>query len=418
MSVPDGSAGLLSYDEALARVLDAAPGPLAAEDVPLTEARGRALAADVYAREDLPPFDNSAVDGYAIDASIPPDGNARLAGKGYFGLWRLSHTVAAGDADAGRISDEWAARVFTGAPLPVGADRVVMQEDAREGDFDSIHLLDLGTPGQHIRRRGSDIAKGTLAVPQGTTLDAGVVGLLAALNNEDVPCPRPPYVGIITTGDELVPVGGGPLRPGQIRNSNGPALRAAVEEAGGVVVAEWHAKDTADDVRRAFEACVGCDVIVSCGGVSVGAHDHVKDVAGEVGTLDFWRIAIKPGKPLAFGHVGGALFFGLPGNPVSSLVTFELFVRPILRKLGGHKEVTRRVVSAILDEPLDHAPGRREFVRARLRWEGDTYHATVTGAQGSHRLHSLLGAEAYLVAHEDRGDYAPGERLPALLLLS
>jgi molybdopterin molybdotransferase len=175
-------------------------------------------------------------------------------------------------------------------------------------------------------------------------------------------------------------------------------------------------RDDRDAVERALDACAGCDVIVTSGGVSVGAFDYVKAALEARGGLDFWRIAIKPGKPLAFGRIGGALFFGLPGNPVSSLVTFELFVRPVLRTMAGHRNPLRRVVSAVLATPLPHEPGRREFVRARLTWEGEGYLATPTGAQGSHRLSSLTAADAYLIAHEEHEEYAAGERLPAMLL--
>ena len=400
---------MLSYGDALTRILEAAGGPLAAEPVPVEEALGRALAEDVVAPADLPPFDNSAVDGYAISGTEP-------RGKNAPGVFRVAFTVPAGGAPPGPLSPGWTARIFTGAPLPEGADRVVMQEDAEPLDFDEVFLKSPGSAGDFIRRRGADVARGEVALAKGAGLGPGEIGLLAALNVTGALCPRLPYVGLLTTGNEVVPPGKGGLRPGQIRDANGPALSAAVAEAGGVVAGRRHARDTEADVRSALEAFAGCDVIVASGGVSVGDHDHVRTVLERTGNLDFWRIAIKPGKPLAFGRVHDALFFGLPGNPVSSLVTFELFVRPVLRRLAGHANADRPRVSAVLDAPLSHTPGRREFARARLSWRDGTYHATPTGHQGSHRLLSLAGAEALLVAHEDRGDYVAGETLPALLL--
>lgn len=398
---------MLSYDDALARILAAAGSPLPAEPVPPEEAAGRALAADVTALADLPPFANSAVDGFAVraaDTEHPPV------------LLRVTQTIPAGRAPARAVGPGEAARIFTGAPLPFGADALVMVEDTEATDEpDQVRLLAPGAP-DHIRRAGSDIRRGERALAAGTTLDAGAIGLLSALNRKDVSCIRRPRVGLLTTGDEVVPVGDAALLPGQIRNSNAPALAAAIRAAGALVAVRRHARDDPDAVREALHACADCDVIIAVGGVSVGDYDYVKQVVGEIGRLDFWRVAIKPGKPLAFGQIHNALFFGLPGNPVSALVTFELFVRPVLRRLSGHAVVQRPRVSAVLAAPLPHAPGRREFARARLDWEDGVCRAIPTGAQGSHRLASLAGANALLIAHEDHGDYAEGEALPALLL--
>lgn len=408
-SVP---AALLTYDEALARILAAVPGPLPAEAIPLSGARGRALAEDVFAGADLPPFDNSAVDGFAVRVAdtLTASAPAPVA-------LRVMQTVAAGRASEQTVLNGQAARIFTGAAVPPGADGLVMVEDTRaEGE---IVFLFAQASAAFIRRAGSDIARAAKALEAGETLEAGSIGLLSALNQAMVFCPRLPRIGLLTTGDEVIPPGPEPLRPGQIRDANGPALAAAIQESGSRLVAHRHARDTEADVRRALDSFRGdsaCDVILASGGVSVGDLDFVKSVAAEAGALDFWRVAIKPGKPLAFGHVHGSVFFGLPGNPVSSLVTFELFVRPLLRKLAGHAQTARPRVSAELAAPLPHAPGRREFVRARLAWRNDTFLATPTGSQASHRLASLTGADALLIAHEDHGDYAPGDRLPALLL--
>jgi molybdopterin molybdotransferase len=403
---------MLSYDEALLRVLAAIASPLPVESIPLADAYGRPLAEAVTARESLPSFDNSAVDGFAVHhadtLSATPVAPVLLP---------VSLHIRAGDAPDTPLAPGTAARIFTGAPLPPDADAIIMQEDTRQEEADgTVALYEPASPA-FIRRQGSDITAGAVALPAGSVLDAGSIGLLAALNVTQVHCARRPRVALLTTGDEILPPSDAPLPLGKIRDSNGPALCAAIEEAGATVASNHHAADDATSVRDALlSAAEHSDVIIASGGVSVGDYDHVKTAASELGELDFWRIAIKPGKPLAFGRIGNALFFGLPGNPVSSLVTFELFVRPVLRKLAGYADVTRPQVSAILTAALPHEPGRREFVRARLHWQNDTYYATPLGAQGSHRLASVAGAQALLMAHEDHGDYEAGSRLPALLL--
>lgn len=401
-----------SYDEALEQVLAAVLGPLETELVPLEQARGRALAEDMIAPVDLPPFDNSMVDGYAVRAA-----SVGAASEDTPLALPIGMEIAAGSWPTRALRAGEAARIFTGAPLPEGGDALVMVEDTEEDESGWVTLRAPGSS-HYIRRRGSDLAVGELALPAHTTLTPGELGVLAALNQSTMPCFRRPRVGLLSTGDELVPVGEQALAPGQIRNSNGPALAAAIEEAGGITVEHVHARDTIASVTEAFARLAHCDLVLSSGGVSVGSHDHVKDVLEAQGSLAFWRIAIKPGRPLAFGRLGSALFFGLPGNPASSLVTFELFVRPVLRKLAGHALLTRPQLRATLTDKLPHASGRREFVRARLMWQESTgtYTATPTGAQGSHRTASMAGAMALLIAHEDHGDYPAGTTLPALLL--
>lgn len=397
---------MLSYDAALERILASVPGTLGAEDVPLSEALGRALAADLLSPCDLPPFDNSMVDGYAVRRA-----SVGAASEDIPLVLPVTMEIAAGSWPSRALRPGEAAHIFTGAPVPDGCDTIVMVEDTEEDDEGRVTLRDPGSS-SYIRRRGSDLPAGGLALAAGLTLNPGAVGVLAALNQASVSCVRRPRVGVLSTGDELLPVGASPLAPGQIRDSNGPALAAAIQEAGGIVALHAHAKDTPEDVARAFAALDGCDVILSSGGVSVGDHDHVKAVLEQQGTLDFWRVAIKPGKPLAFGRLGSALFFGLPGNPASSLVTFELFVRPVLRHLAGHKRVQRPLLTVTLTTALPHAEGRREFVRVTL----DGTNATPTGAQGSHRTASMAGANALVIAHEDHGDYSAGDTLTALLL--
>lgn len=410
---------MLSYDEALTRILAAVPGPLPTQTVALDAAQNRVLASDIYASESLPPFDNSAVDGYAVRLADAAQASSTAPVR-----LLVTQTIAAGYAPTKPVLPGEAARILTGAPVPPGADALVMVEDTAT-DGDTVLLSDV--PSAHfIRRAGSDLPRGALALAAGSILDGAALGLLAALNHTDLPCVRQPRVAVITTGDEIISVGGPSLQPGQIRDANGPALQAVVHEAGAIPALRFHVPDSLEDTRDALRAASECDVIVSCGGVSVGAFDFVKAaLEAEGGNVDFWRVAIRPGKPLCFGRIprksrsdlaGSALFFGLPGNPASSLVTFELFVRPVLRKLGGYQSVSRSVLSVRLAAPMDHEPGRREFVRARLSFDGPTPNATPTGAQTSHRLASMLNVDALLVADENRGDYAVGETLPALWL--
>ncbi|MBC8139750.1 MAG: molybdopterin molybdotransferase MoeA [Fibrella sp.] len=395
---------MLTYDEALSRVLSHAD-PLPAEIVSTADAYGRALAEPVVAREDLPPFDNSAVDGFALgDVTVGIGEHLRVG------------TVLAGELPPCAIGAGEAMYVATGSMVPVGASGIVMVEDTYEGDFNSVHASVPGSP-KFIRRAGSDVATGETVLHSGEVVDAGTVGLLSSLGIMRVSCYARPRVGILSTGNELVPVTTRVLPHAKIRDSNSHAIEAAVLAAGGIVTQRLHAPDDKDAIRNALLSLSRCDVVITSGGVSVGDADFVKGIVEEVGSLDFWRIAIKPGKPLAFGGVGDALFFGLPGNPVSSLVTFELFVRPVLRRLAGHRETSRPHITTTLAEPLPHEPGRREFVRARLVYRDGEAFATTTGAQGSHRISSLVGANALLIAHEDHSNYEAGEKLPALLLL-
>jgi molybdopterin molybdotransferase len=292
--------------------LAAAPHPLPAEPVPLHDALGRALRQNLVAPADLPPFDNSAVDGFAARLSDTRDATpARPV------TLRVTQSIPAGHAPTGPVGPGEAARIYTGAPLPSGANGLVMVEDTEAGANETIRILAPATP-DHIRAKGSDLPLGGLALRAGVTLDASALGLLAALNVSAPVCARRPRVGLLTTGDEIIAAGETPLAPGQIRDANGPALLAAVSETGAVVSLHRHARDREEDVRAALDACAaaGCDVILASGGVSVGDYDVVKAVVASVGALDFWRIAIKPGKPLAFGRVGAnALSSACPGTP-------------------------------------------------------------------------------------------------------
>lgn len=384
---------MLSYDEALAQILGKVAS-LPPVETPLAEAPGLVLAEDVVSPLSLPPFDNSAMDGYAVRASDVQNATAErpvtlpIAGE-----------VAAGATSLLPLPPGTALRIMTGAPLPSGANAVVPIEDTR-AEGDQVQLMLAAAPGNHVRNAGEDVQAGETVIGTDTPLRPAEIGLAAALGRTSLRTVPRPRVAILSTGDELVEPGQ-TLKPGQIYNSNAYALSAQVMEAGGTVVRRLHVGDSPDALRQALDACRGAaDVILSSGGVSVGAYDFVKDVLGERGTVDFWRVAIRPGKPLVFGACEGALFFGLPGNPVSSSVTFELFVRPALRRMRGLADVLRPTVQARLTEEAGHEPGRRSFQRAFLTREGDAYLVHLIGGQGSHQMRSLVLANALLILPE------------------
>ena len=399
---------LLSLEDARRRIL-ADVQPLRSEMLPLREALGRVLAADTTARLTMPPWDNSAMDGFAVrseDVAAASEAvPVRLAVVG---------EVAAGHVPDVHVSPGTAVRILTGAMLPPGADAVVPVEDtdaaAGVSDLpDHVGIRVAAVPGAHVRRVGSDIRIGEPLLPAGTRIGPAAVAALAATGHVDVVVHRRPRVAVMATGDELRP-SGEPLGPAAIPDSNSESIVAQVLAAGAEPVRLGIAVDDVDAVReRVVEGILVADVLVASGGVSVGARDVVKEVFEEVGSLDLWRVAVQPGKPLAFGRAarpdgGTCLLFGLPGNPVSSFVTFELFVRPVLRRLRGEAPTQGRPsVRAILAEPVSKSEGRRAFIRVRLSDEPGAdgrYHASLSGGQGSHVLSALAVANGLAVIPE------------------
>lgn len=394
---------MLSYDDAIAQILEKAQ-TLSPAEIPLLDALGGVLAEDVLTPFPLPPFANSAMDGYAVRAGDVQPGVALT----------IQGESAAGVPCPHPLAPQTAIRIMTGALLPEGADAVLPLEDVEESEG-VIVVRDPIEPGRHVREAGEEVSAGTVVVSADTLLRPAEIGVLAAVGRRSVSIYPRPRVAIVSTGDELVEPGE-ELGPGQIYNSNAYALAAQVEEAGGIVTHRLHARDTPDALRAAFDACIGADVLLTSGGVSVGAHDHVKAVFGERGTVDFWRVAIRPGRPLAFGQWEQTLFFGLPGNPASAGVTFELFVRPTLRKMRGLSDLFRPIVQAQLTEPVSHPPGRRSYLRAFVTREADSYFAHPIGKQGSGMLTSLTLANALLVLPDDVPALAAGEYATVLLL--
>ncbi len=404
---------MLTVAEASARIL-AAVRPLGPERLDLLAARGRVLARDLASGRDLPPWDNSAMDGFAVRAADCAAPGTTLA---------VVAEVPAGRPTTVTLGPGQAARIFTGAPMPAGADAVVMQEDTDHGAgvHGRVTVRVAVPPGAHVRHRGEDLARGARGLAAGTALGPGELGLLAALGHARVTVHRAPRVAILSTGDELVDVDETP-GDGQIVSSNAFALAAQAAELGSDAVVLPIARDDRDEIAARMREALSFDAVLSSGGVSVGDHDHVKGAMTAVGLeVAFWKVAMKPGKPVAFGVLAGPdgprPFFGLPGNPVSSMVSFELFARPALRRMMGHALADDRPrVTVRLAAAIGKAPGRASYVRARLERDGDAIVATPNPRQSSGALTSMVGVDALLELPAERGDAAAGEPITAIVL--
>jgi molybdopterin molybdotransferase len=378
---------MLTLDEALRRLLDRA-GPSGTETLALAEAVGRVLVEPtVVAAIDVPPFSNSAMDGFAIRAADAP-GSLPVVGE-----------AAAGAGEPDALEAGTAVRIMTGAPIPSGADTVVPLEDAIESDG-RVAIPSAVLVGAHVRAAAHDTRAGDEVLLDGP-LTAARLAVLASIGVETVDVRCRPTVAVISTGDELV-APGVPLGPGQIHDSNGVALAAAVVEAGGVPVVLPRQRDDPDAIQRTLtDAARRTDLVVTSGGVSVGRRDHIRDVLDRAGNLDFWRIAVQPGKPLAVGSIGETTVIGLPGNPVSALVTFELLVRPFLRAMQGLPGDGRSRVRATPTERMPKSAGRRAFLRVRIARTDGELRARPAGGQASSQLRPMAEANALLVVPED-----------------
>jgi molybdopterin molybdotransferase len=383
----------VSVEEARAIVLEAV-SPLEPERVPASEGLGRVLAEAVSSSRTLPPADCSAMDGYAVRA-------ADLAGASDAApvLLPVVFEVAAGGQGSRPLRGGEAARIFTGAPIPAGADTVVMQEHVT-AEGGAARFRAAPPRAEHVRPAGEDVRAGDLVLEPGALLGPSQLGMLAALGRTQVAVRRRPRVAILSGGDELVEPDE-PIDGGRIVSSNSYALAAQCREAGAVPELLGIARDTAADLERLMRAGLHADVLVSSAGVSVGDHDYVRPVLEKLGcSLVFWGVKMKPGYPLVFARFAGErgpLVFGLPGNPVSAMVTFELFVRPALRKLAGFPTLFRPTVAATLAETLTKGAGRTHFVRVALARSGSGFHATSTGNQSSGVLRSMVLAQGLLV---------------------
>ena len=369
--------------------------PLEATSVALSEAQGLVLVEDAVAPHPLPPFDNSAMDGYAVRRS-----DVRAASEHSPVALKVLGEVRAGGANDVEVVPGGAVRIMTGAAIPPGADAVVPVEVTHETD-DVVTVSASPPDGGHIRPAGDDINSGTTVVPAGEPLGPGELAVLASLGLSPIEVHRRPRVAVVTTGDELVDPEE-PLRPGIIRDSNRLAMAALVSETGAEVSTTLRAADTAAAVESTLaEAAEGADLILVAGGVSVGRYDFVRATVEQLGAVDFWRVAMQPGKPVVSGHVKDTPMIGLPGNPVSVHVSFEQFARPAIRKLLGCRSLLRPRLRATLAAPLDKRPGRRHFVRVKLRFGDDGVVAVPTGGQGSHIQSSLVGCDGVAIFAED-----------------
>ncbi|HIP70904.1 MAG TPA: molybdopterin molybdenumtransferase MoeA, partial [Anaerolineae bacterium] len=387
---------------------------LETETVALPEALGRVLAQPVTARDSLPPFANSSMDGYALRAADTASVPVTL---------RVVGDVAAGAMPNVTITAGTAARIMTGAPLPNGADAVVPVEDTdemwrnRERPLpDNIQVSRAVAPGDYVRHPGEDIEAGQTVIEAGHLIRPQEIGVLASLGVAQVDVIRRPKVGILATGDELIGIEE-PLRPGKIRNSNGYTQTAQVMALGAVPVSLGVARDSEADVRAKLQAGLdaGVDLFISSAGVSVGAYDVVKAVLDESGDVNFWRVRMRPGKPLAFGTYQGVPFLGLPGNPVSAMVSFERFARAAIRKMAGHTRLERPQLQVILQDEI-RSDGRESYIRAVVWRENGRYLAATTGDQGSHIMTSLVKANALLIVPENITQVDPGAEMTAWML--
>jgi molybdopterin molybdotransferase len=401
---------MISVEEALERILTQIT-PLTVTQVPLSEALGLVLAEDVVAQEDIPPFANSAMDGFALlsQDSRPRDGQSpRL---------RITGEIAAGYVADHAVESGTVMRIMTGAPVPPGADAVIQVELTRSQGPENewVEILEAVAPGNNIRPAGEDMHRGQTVLPRGTEVGPWEIGVLATLGWVRVPAIRRPRIAILGTGDEVIDVDE-PLRPGKIRNSNSYLLEAAVRRAGAEPQRLGVARDTIESLREKFTEAIRSDLIITSGGVSVGDFDLVKNIMTEQGEIHFWRINMRPGKPVAFGHIGSIPLLGLPGNPVSAAVTFELFGRPVIRKMLGHTRLLRPQVDVVVEDGVSDRAMRRHYVRAHVEWRNGRFIAHTTGNQGSNIMTSLLNANALVIVPEGGAEVHPGETAKAIML--
>jgi molybdopterin molybdotransferase len=390
---------MISVADAQAHILAQVARVAPPELVAVGAALGRVLAEDVQAAFDVPPTDNSAVDGYAVRSEDIPRSGARDL--------TVVAELAAGAVFDGTLDAGEALRIMTGAPMPAGAGTVYPQEIVERAG-PSVRIP-AGPAGVNVRHRGEDVRAGSTVMAAGTVLRPQELGVAASLGRAQLLVHQRPRVAILSTGDEVVEPGDA-RKPGQIFDSNRFSLHGLVRAAGGHATDHGIVPDLYDVLHARLRAAAAtADVVLTSGGVSVGDHDLVKAVLQDAGGIDFWQVAMQPGRPLAVGRIGAAHFFGLPGNPVASMLTFHLFVRPALWKLSGRRELFPPRFHAVAMEPMSKKPGRREFKRGILSYAGERWEVRITGPQGSGILTSMTLANCFVVIEEARGDVAAGE---------
>jgi len=377
--------------------------PLGLESTDLLSALGRVLGEDIRARRPNPPWDNSAMDGYAVIAA-----DTAGATEASPVSLKVIYDLPAGSVPGEAIKKGEAVRIMTGAPVPDGATSVIMVERTKEGPQGTALMLAEAKEGDNIRRKGEDFKTGDVVIEAGTVVRPAEVSMLATTGTPFVMVRRRPRVAILSTGDELADIHDEPAK-GKISNSNSWALSALVSGCGGVPVQLGIARDTRESLKEKLTEAMAADCIVSSGGVSVGDYDFVKDVLKEMGSsMIFWKVAMKPGKPLAFGVIGGKPAFGLPGNPISSMVAFEQFVKPSLLKMSGRRDIFGATFSARLTSPVKVRPGRMTFIRARLDAGASGFTATPLEAQGSGVISTMVRANSFIIVPQGSSGFEEG----------
>jgi molybdopterin molybdotransferase len=400
---------MIRVEEALDQILSAF-SPLGLEKVGILDALGRVLGEDIAAPRNIPPKDNSAMDGYALRWQ-----DTRGASPETPVLLDVVEDIPAGNIPQLKVSGGQASRIMTGAPIPAGANAVLRMEDTEKAGHE-VRIFAEVKNGQDIRRAGEDVKAGENVIPRDTVVRPAEAGMLAAVGRSFVSVYQRPLVAVLATGNELVDIDE-PPSPWSIVSSNSYSLTAQVMECGAIPLQLGIARDNREDLIAKLRAAARADIIISSGGVSVGDYDLVKDIMKEVGNrMQFWQVAMRPGKPLAFGAIQGIPVFGLPGNPVSSMISFEQFVRPSILKLSGRRDLYRRAVKAVLDEDVTKNRGTRLFLRSRVRWDRDRYRVATTGEQGSGILKSMVRANGLIVLPEDATIAKKGDEVTVQLL--
>lgn len=418
---------MLSVEEALEKILNEVD-VLEEETVPILDSLGQVLAEDIKSDIDVPPLDNSAMDGYAVISA-----DTRGASEDSPRLLKVIDTVMAGDISREKVVSGTAVRIMTGAPVPRGADSVVQfentdddkhKETGSSGPTAGVGILAESTPGLNIRRAGESIARGSVVLKKGTVIRPSEIGMLASLGYSRVRVIRRPVVAILSTGNELVEIDS-PLSEGKLYNSNSYSIASLVKRSGAIPKMLGIARDEEEDLVNKLKLAQDADILLTTGGVSMGDYDMVKDILARDGDMVFWKVRVKPGKPLAFGKIKGTgrdgkprviPHLGLPGNTVSCMVSFELFVRPALLKMMGKKNIAKPTVEAIMEENIKNNAGRRVYDRAVIEKRDGHYYARLTGPQGSGILSSMSMANGLVMIPEDRKEVRKGEAVQALML--